>query len=84
MAGQGFSYGGAGGGAPFFGLEQKYVAAIIIAVVLAAALVGVALLMRPKPSPVGPATPNFAADPREIACLEGGGHWAGSLYGCEH
>jgi hypothetical protein len=71
MAKQGISYGRpATGGGGFLGLEPKYVAAVIIAVVLAVAILGAALIMRPKPAPSDP-----WVDPAEIACLEGGGEW---------
>jgi hypothetical protein len=60
------------------GLEQKYVVGIIIAVVLAAAIVGGALILRPRPE----STPTFDPYAREIACLEGGGEWDG--FRCHH
>lgn len=65
MAGQGFSYGGSDGASSgFLGLEQKYVAAIIIAALLAVAILGAAFLMKAP-----------ASDPREVACIESGGYW---------
>lgn len=73
MAEHGFNYGGRGGGSTgFLGLDQKYVAAIIIAAVLAMAILGAAIIMRPEPTP---ATPQDSDAASEIACLEGGGEW---------
>jgi hypothetical protein len=76
MAGK-FSYGSSSGGSGgFLGLEQKYLAGIIIAVILAVAIVGGAFILRPKPAP--------AAQSAEIACLEGGGEWVEILETCNH
>lgn len=75
MAGTGFNYGSSTGGGGFLGLEQKYVAGIIVAALLAVAILGAAFLMRPKP-----AAPT--ADPREVACIQSGGTWYGSV--CSH
>jgi hypothetical protein len=77
MAEGGFSHGrGERGGTGFLGLDQKYIAAIIVAVVLAVAILGAAFLLRPE-RPDAP-----SADPREIACIESGGWWSGAW--CSH
>jgi hypothetical protein len=86
MAGK-FSYGSSStesGG--FLRLEQKYVAGIIIAVVLAVAILGGAFILRPKPAPEpSPALPTIHFDnSAEIACLEGGGEWDRLFGTCNH
>lgn len=74
MAEHGFNYGNRGGtSAGFLGLDQKYVTAIIIAVVVGLAILGAAFLLRPT-SP--------SADPRVVACIESGGNWAPAFDMC--
>lgn len=79
MAEQGVNHGGTST-VGFLGLEQKYMAAIIITVVLAVAIVGAAYIMRPRPAPVTVVEPISA----EVACLQGGGEWQGARDGCTH